>query len=109
MREPAVVTQDPRPRLCWSNWLALLLVVGRCTVSLLACSSPPDQVWIPGIYDVADYDDVVGLVVDTAANERASATADPARVAYWRLPNDSVLAAFRASLLSLQLRSPPTT
>src|SRR5262245_34769694 len=105
MRERAVLKQA---RPCWSNWLALLLVAALCTISLLACSSPPDQVWIPGIYDIADYDDVWGLVVDMAANEPAPATVDPARVAYWPLPNDSVLAAFRSSLLSLQLRSPPT-
>ena len=108
MREQAVLKQDPRPRPCWSNWLALLLVAARCTISLLACSSPPDQVWIPGIYDVADYDDVVGLIIDTAANEPAPAPADLVRAAYWPLPNDSLLAAFRSSLLSVQLRSPPT-
>ncbi len=32
------------------------------TLPALAYASPPDPVWIQGIYDDADYDDVVGLV-----------------------------------------------
>ena len=33
------------------------------SLSSLAYASPPDPTWIPGIYDDADFDDVVGLVV----------------------------------------------
>jgi hypothetical protein len=44
------------------------LVVGlvltlTCTLPMLAHASPPDPSWIPGIYDDADFDDVVTLVV----------------------------------------------
>ena len=41
----------------------LCLVVG---VSLLAYATPPDPVWIAGIYDAADYDDVASMVTNTA-------------------------------------------
>jgi len=39
---------------------------------------PPDPIWLPGIYDNADYDDVIGLLTDTAAVcELPPVTADP--------------------------------
>jgi hypothetical protein len=33
------------------------------SLSGLAYASPPDPTWIPGVYDDADFDDVVWLVV----------------------------------------------
>jgi len=38
-------------------------VLAVASLSSLAYASPPDPTWIPGIYDDADFDDVVGLVV----------------------------------------------
>src|SRR5262249_60174542 len=40
---------------------ATVLVVA--SLSGLAYASPPDPTWVPGVYDDADFDDVVGLVV----------------------------------------------
>ena len=38
----------------------ILLVVALCIVlNPLAAASPPDPTWIPGLYDAADFDDVV--------------------------------------------------
>jgi hypothetical protein len=52
--------------------LGLLLVVMALTP--LAYASPPDPIWVPGIYDAADYDDVVCLLVDRSiAREYAHA------------------------------------
>ena len=34
----------------------------------LAYASPPDPSWIPGIYDDADFDDVVGLATSGASS-----------------------------------------
>ena len=42
--------------------LALLLLLGLSGLTALAYASPPDPSWIRGIYDDADYDDVVLLV-----------------------------------------------
>ena len=40
-----------------------LLVLGFLVALVpLANASPPDPTWIPGIYDDADFDDVIGLV-----------------------------------------------
>ena len=42
----------------------LVLLLLACLISLtpLAEARPPDPTWIPGIYDNADYDDVVRLL-----------------------------------------------
>lgn len=43
---------------------AIVLVVGA--LQPLAHASPPDPTYIPGLYDDADHDDVVLLVLETA-------------------------------------------
>src|SRR5262249_10408198 len=48
------------PRL--SVTLLTLLVIVPVT---LAHASPPDQTWLAGVYDQADFDDVVGLLTST--------------------------------------------
>src|SRR5262245_36955685 len=47
--------------------LALLLLSGLFVIIPLAYAGPPDPTWIGGIYDNADYDDVVGFVTDGTA------------------------------------------
>ena len=47
--------------------LALLLLGVHVTLLPLAHASPPDQTWIAGFYDDADYDDVVLLVTSIVA------------------------------------------
>lgn len=49
---------------------ALVFLLLGCLVSLtpLAQAIPPDPTWIPGIYDDADYDDVVCLVTSGDGN-----------------------------------------
>jgi|SRR5262245_28333792 len=44
--------------------LLVLLAAALVILVPLGSASPVDPLWIPGIYDDADYDDVVGLVVD---------------------------------------------
>jgi len=41
---------------------ALLLLAALAIHPVLAHASPPDPSWIPGVYDGADFDDVVLLV-----------------------------------------------
>jgi hypothetical protein len=38
---------------------ALLLIALWAATPVLAAASPPDPAWIPGLYDDADFDDVV--------------------------------------------------
>ena len=39
------------------------MLAGTATLPALACASPPDPSWLTGIYDEADHDDVVVLVM----------------------------------------------
>jgi len=43
--------------------LAFLLLAGMIGLASLAYARPPDPLWEPGIYDDADFDDVVIEVV----------------------------------------------
>jgi hypothetical protein len=45
---------------------------------MLAAAMPPDQIWIAGIYDAADLDDLVMLVTDLCGNQRHSPELFPA-------------------------------
>jgi len=47
--------------------LIFLISAVLATIPTLAHASPPDPTWIPGIYDDADFDDVVGLVTSAKA------------------------------------------
>ena len=48
------------------RFLTLLLLVPLVWLTPLAHASPPDQTWIGGFYDDADYDDVVLLALSLA-------------------------------------------
>jgi len=43
--------------------LAFLLCVLLSSLSVLAYASPPDPSWVRGVYDDADFDDVVCLIL----------------------------------------------
>lgn len=47
----------------WCLAHALVLIVGLGSLSALAAASPPDPTWLAGIYDGADYDDVVVTIL----------------------------------------------
>jgi hypothetical protein len=51
--------------------IACILVVVLFNIVPLAHSSPPDSTWIAGIYDDADYDDIVGLVTSAEGCARS--------------------------------------
>ncbi len=63
-------------------WLALLLVLGLNGLRALASASPPDPPWVPGLYDDADYDDVVLAVLslDGSRDEAPPTLGRPARL-----------------------------
>jgi len=90
--------------------LAFSLCVLISSLSVLAYASPPDPSWVRGVYDDADFDDVVclilanaGLVDDYAPVEgRPDFVLTRAEVP----PDDLLVAPF--SLSSPQPRAPPT-
>ena len=55
----------PRPGTV-RRFATLLLLVPLVWLTPLAHASPPDQTWIGGFYDDADYDDVVLLALSLA-------------------------------------------
>jgi hypothetical protein len=53
-----------RPEGGWrARWLVTAILAASVVV---AYASPPDQLWISGMYDDHDYDDVLGMVIDGA-------------------------------------------
>jgi len=58
--------------------VALLILATQAILPTLAHASPPDPSWIPGIYDGADYDDVV-LLVSSGAGSVTPAALDELR------------------------------
>src|SRR5262245_39143848 len=84
------VSRRTHPRFAASVTRCRALLFLLCCIALpvLAYASPPDPVWIPGVYDFADYDDVVGLLGDSAAlQEPAPATIEPIRFTCRPLPS----------------------
>jgi hypothetical protein len=47
-------------------WLVILLCISLFSVTALAYASPPDPLWIDGIYDGADEDDAVWAIAEAA-------------------------------------------
>ena len=57
-----------RGRTVFSKLLLVFLVLALGTLAPLAHASSPDPSWISGIYDGADYDDVVFLITSEASD-----------------------------------------
>src|SRR5262249_44056015 len=66
--------QRPAPTARTVPAVVLLLVL-LPGLSILAHATPADPVWIAGIYDDADYDDVVWLVTNTQMLDQPVTTA----------------------------------
>ena len=93
----------------WRRCLVLVLLVCCGTLPLLARASLPDPTWLPGIYDNADYDDVIGLLTDTAAiRELQLIATGPARLDFWPVLAGAPSVVPDAFLLGFRPRSPPT-
>ena len=95
-------------RGCVKSCLSIVLVVSLGAISTLAYLSTPDSVGLPGIYDDADHDDVVGLLIDSAGLENSRLTSvDPLPLLLWTASCRNTPAPRDGSLLSFHLRSPP--
>src|SRR5262245_49975055 len=95
----------PRPAGL-SVMLLTLVIIAPFT---LAHASPPDQTWIAGFYDQADFDDVVGFL--TSVLEATDSTAAPEAGACFALVPKLSLATVAgpssAPTYSPPLRAPP--
>ncbi len=99
-----------RRRRLGSAPLAFLLCALIGTLSVLAYASPPDPSWVRGVYDDADFDDVVGLIIANAGLVDDSVVVD-GRSHFVLIgaevpPDDRSITPFSQS--SSQPRAPPT-
>ena len=95
----------PRP----AGLSAMLLVLLMIAPVTLAHASPPDQTWLAGVYDQADFDDVVSLL--TSALEATKSTVAP-EASPWlalapKLCPGTVAWPATAPAYSVPLRAPP--
>jgi hypothetical protein len=96
-------------RLATTLLLPILLAAALVTLTPLAFATPGDPLWMPGIYDDADQDDVVGIAVDDALAVELPRAVDgfvstTQRIDTLRRPLTSDNLRFD----TLRLRSPPT-
>ena len=88
---------------------AMLLGLVMIVPVTLAHASPPDQTWLAGVYDQADFDDVVGLL--TSALDVTDSTVAPGDGPYPALASKLCPATppwpASAPAYSAPLRAPP--
>ena len=91
------------------SFFAFVLIPLLAGLSVLAQAMPPDPLWIPGIYDAADDDDVAGAIVNS---EVTGPSAGPAPEGSMRILIGSVTPGAEPTARStaasvLRPRSPP--
>jgi len=70
--------------------IALLLLCSLGSLRALALASPPDPLWVPGLYDSADHDDLILAAVDLEGSRNE---APPALTSAVHLVGDVLLSA----------------
>lgn len=95
-----------RGRLRAAAPMLLLLLSG---LPALAYASPPDPSWVGGIYDGADYDDVIDAITSTTASPSPLFGADlrPILALVDAAPPTAEDAVLALPWSSLQSRAPP--
>src|SRR5262249_39018764 len=102
-----ILDRSHAPRLCGlSVTLLALLVVVPVT---LAHASPPDQTWLAGVYDQADFDAVAGLLTPAldATDSTAAAEAGVCFALASAVCLPTVACPASAPAYSAPLRAPP--
>ena len=91
--------------------LIAFLAAVLATISGLAYASPADPTWISGVYDDADFDDVVGLVTSAEALATTASTADLPLATLRALPPAPLResAILRFPTATLHARAPPAS
>jgi len=95
----------PRPDGLSAMLLVLLIIIPVT----LAHASPPDQTWLAGVYDQADFDDVVGLLTSAleATDSIVTPEAGPCLALAPKLCPAMVAWPATAPAYSAPLRAPP--
>ncbi len=103
-----------RGRLCsFAVRRCLTLILCGCLVSLtpLASASPPDPLWIEGVYDGADADDVVEAATSMAGGHGGAPLVGlrPVLIIIGFVSLDDPVNGVLAAALALHFRSPPSS
>ena len=93
----------------WERGYVLGLLLILVALIPLADASPPDPLWIDGIYDAADADDTVLLAtsMDSVVEENPLLADYTSILPSVLLATERVVAAASASLRSMEARAPP--
>jgi len=88
---------------------ALLLLVGLIGLPALAQASPPDPTWIGGLFDAADFDDVVLAATsgDGAADGASAGTVETPTPSLRAMPPAGPTGLARVALRASRGRAPP--
>lgn len=98
-----------RTRGWWDCGCALALLVVLATLVPLAQASPPDPVWIGGIYDAADGDDAILAVTSLESRvEEALYVVSPVQIVAGITPTASSIVRI-ATLYAPKPRAPPNS
>jgi hypothetical protein len=93
----------------WKSACVLILLGVLLGLVPLAHAQPPDQTWLGGIYDDADYDDIVVMVSSaTGATEALRSPTAPATLLVIGLPGAHALVPPAPPLLTSAVRGPPS-
>src|SRR5262245_11283467 len=111
---PLVRVLGRRPLVAFGGhepWRRFVLIVGVILVALplLAHASPPDPLWIRGLYDGADFDDVVVSVVAAAglAGCTLPILVKPVVIVAGMLPPNDPASASAGLSPAFSIRAPP--
>lgn len=101
-------TQFAEPLIFRVGVIALVMIA-QASLSAIAFASPADPSWISGIYDDADYDDVVALAATGTGTVAPAMPAllRPSPLRLGRLPDCGEPAALVRSASALRPRAPP--
>lgn len=105
-RRPAGRTRSARRRAAGPILLVALLLVGLAAELPLAAAVLPDLMWVRGVYDGGDYDDVLALCVDLCPSSPPPEPAMPP-VAVPLSPPAAARAASAAIFPTGRPRAPP--
>ena len=91
-------------------WALMLLVGVIVTLTPMAYASPPDPSWIRGLYDAADFDDVVVLLASGVGviEPFPLARVDTVPIARDQIAPADALSAAAPVLSTDRSRAPPT-
>ena len=98
-----------RQRRAWFDLVVLVVLVACLSGhSTLGYASRPDPLWLPGIYDGADYDDEIALLTDAIAiGVLPAAVVEPLCPLFKFAPLNVGSVPTDVSLLGFHLLSPP--